>query len=109
MKLNLKSNLSTLSTISESSLSKVIDEIIWCICDSIENTTIDEDTTTEVDIGFGSLLINIVDNQIKYKFIPSKKFEQAILSTIIEGNNQLVNNLENSLTEKMLTIYKDLL
>ena len=102
----LKKDLSTLTTISESTLSKLNNKIIWCITDAVCKSVYNRDESTTVDLGFGKLTIKFDNNQIKYRFIPSSELEEAISSAVINERNPLVDALESSLVDKMTNVYK---
>ena len=105
MDLNLKKDLSTLTTVEEKVFNKLIQKIEWCINDSIESAIINNDDVVNVDVGIGNLIIKI-DDAIKYRFMPSKQFEKSLLNTITNERNDLKLNLENSLVSKLQNVYK---
>ena len=98
---NIKSELSELTTIGESTFTKLFDKMIWCISNGVEDSILTENNSCEVDIGIGTLIINISDDSIKYKFIPSQKLEKALIDTVINEKNSLVLNIEDSLITKL--------
>lgn len=105
MDLNLKKDLSTLTTVEEKVFTKLIQKIEWCINDSVESAIINNDDVVNVDIGIGTLIIKI-DDTIKYRFMPNKQFEKSLLNTITNERNDLKLNLENSLVSKLQNVYK---
>lgn len=105
MDLNLKKDLSTLTTVEEKVFNKLIQKIEWCINDSIESAIINNEDVVNVDVGIGNLIIKI-DDTIKYRFMPSKQFEKSLLNTITNERNDLKLNLENSLVSKLQNVYK---
>ena len=107
MKVDLKNDLSTLTTINESTFNKLLTKVIWCICDSVERAVLSKDNIVDIDTGIGRLLINISENEVKYKFKPSEKLETSISDTIINEHNELVNVLEDNLVNKMTNVVKD--
>ena len=101
--------LSLLTTVDEQYLKKLFDKIPWIICDGISNEMVsNENPVITLSLGYGNLIISIVDDQIKYKFVPSKEFEDQVIDTVCNGFNSLAINLEKSLANKLTTIYKDL-
>lgn len=62
----------------------------------------------ELDLGFGIVKVIIDSNSVKYKFVPSKATENAVIDTIVNGKNYLVLNIESTLANKLSTIYKDM-
>lgn len=106
---NIKEDLSTLTTIEKSVFMKLEQKIEWCICDAIEKALLNKDDTVDVNLGFGQLTIKLLDDEIKYRFKPSQKFEKSIFNTIVNEQNDLTYNLESSLVSKLNNIYKTLL
>ena len=108
MKTNLKSDISLITTINERALDKLSDKVLWCISDAVEKAMLNNDNVIELDLGFGILMISILDNNVKYKFVPSKELEKAVNDTIINEKNMLVDVLEESLVNKITNVYKDM-
>lgn len=106
MNASLKDDLSTLTTIKDSTLSKLTKEINYCITDAVCKSIYNEETETNIDIGIGTLTIRFDNNQVRYRFVPSKELEASIASAIIEEKNVLVTALETSLVDKLNNIYK---
>ena len=105
MKTNIKNDLSTLTTINESTFSKLETKIEWCISDVIEKAIKNGEDTAEVDFGIGILYIKFSDS-IRYKFVPSQKLEKIITNTVVNERNDLVVNVENTLISKLNNVYK---
>lgn len=102
-------DLSKITTISTNNLNKLIDKSMWCICDYIEELITSKNNVLEINIGIGTLIISILDNQIKYKFIPNAKLENSIRETIINEYNPLKLTIEKTLVNKITNTYKDLI
>ena len=64
---------------------------------------------SEIDLGFGTLLIKLEDDIIKYKFIPSSVLETNIKETVQKKKNPLVAAVDESLVSKIERCYKELL
>ena len=107
--INLKEDLSTLTTIDKSVFSKIESKIMWCISDAIEQAISNKEDCVNINLGYGILTIKFDNNSIKYKFKPSQKFEKLITDTVVNERNDLVLNIENSLVSKLNKVYKDLL
>lgn len=105
----LTSDLSMVTSISKLSLDKLVDKSIMCICHSVEETILSKECMTAVDIGLGTLYIKCEGNDIKYKFIPSKKLEENICSTVLNKESPLVYTLETTLKTRIENAYKELL
>ena len=61
-----------------------------------------------IDIGIGNLVLNIDNDELKYKFIPSNKLENNIKYTLDNGHCPLIDKAEESLQTKILGVYKEL-
>ena len=102
----MRDDLSVLTTVPASTFSKLENKIEWCISDAIEQAILNKEDNVEIDLGFGLLLISFTNNEIRYKFKPSVKFEKTVTDTIIKEQNVLTSNIENSLITKLTNVYK---
>lgn len=109
MTFNVLNDLATLTTIPQATLVKLMDKMGWCICNLVEESSLNSDSITEIDLGIGKLILNIENNEIEYKFIPSTKLESNIIKTIKEKKNPLLNKLETSLADRIINTYKDMI
>ena len=109
MKYNLIDDLSSLSLIKPSILNKLVDISQTCLCDYVDNLSILEESSIEIDIGIGTLNISVEDDSIKYQFKPSKKLEKNLVQTVVNGDNPLIYKIEKKLNKKILNTYKELL
>lgn len=108
MRVDVREDLSKLTTINQLSINRLFDKVAWIASDAVEQAELAGDTNVELDLGFGILEILIEDNCIKYKFKPSKNLEEALIDTIINGKNQLTFTIENTLVGKITNLYKDM-
>lgn len=106
---SLIEDLAILTTIPISSLQKLVSKSIYCICNCVEENKLKNENLTEINLGIGCLYINVVNNNVEYKFVPNKKLEEAIRNTLVEGKNPLTDRLEESLVNKILHVYKNLI
>lgn len=106
MNASLKNDLSTLSTINTYTLTRLINQINWCITDAVCKSVYEKDSEAVIDIGIGTLTIRFDSDQIRYKFVPSKQLEDAIVEAVVNEQNQLVDALKYSLVEKITNTYK---
>lgn len=107
MRIDVKSSLSTLTTVNELSINRLFDKVPWIISDAIEQAELSGDDTIEFDLGFGTIKVLLEKEAVKYKFYPSKQTETAIVDTIVNGKNQLTLEIEKNLVQKLTNIYKD--
>ncbi len=106
MNSSLKKDLSTLTTINESTLSKLNNKAVWCITDAVCKSVYNRDDSAIIDMGIGKLTIKFDNNQVRYKFVPSKELEEAVTAAVLDERNPLVDALESSLVDKMTNVYK---
>lgn len=106
MKTIINNDLSTLTTIDKNIFSKLDDKIIWCISNCIEECIKNNEDTAEIEFGIGTLKINFLGSEIKYRFIPSETLNEVVSNTIINERNDLVVNIEKSLVNKLTDVYK---
>lgn len=106
---NIVKDLSTLTTIEEENLNKLVEKELWCICSYVEEMINSKENFCDIDLGIGTLTISIMDNQLKFKFIPSQTLEQGVRDTIVNEKSPLRLSLEKSLVNKISNIYKELI
>ena len=106
---DLINDLSNLTTISEKTLSKLCEKGIYCICDCVQESILDNNDLTYIDLGLGTLQLKREGNKILYRFSPSMLLEQKVKETVETGNNPLKATVEQALIDRMTNTYKDLL
>ena len=106
---NIVQDLSTLTTIPYRSLEKLISKSCWCICDAVEESTLQGKNITAIDIGIGQLVVQVIDNSIQYKFIPSSRLEKYMVDTVVNKKNPMTVNLESTFVNRIVKTYKDLI
>lgn len=109
MEINLLNDLSVLTTIPEYQLNqlKLLSEQI--ICHNVLETLKENNDVCKIDIGIGKLIFQLSNDELVYKFIPEKNFEESIVDTILNGTDLLQDTIENRTCERMLKVYKDLI
>lgn len=68
----------------------------------------DHNNFIEIDIGIGSLFINIEDT-VLYKFVPSKSLEDKIADVCSNSNDPMVDFLDDKINKRLYKIYRELL
>lgn len=106
---SLIEDLSNLTTIPTSALSKLSDKSVFCICNDIEESILKEERVTDIDLGIGTLQVLVDGNDLKYRFIPSRSLETNMKNTIINKKNPLTITVEESLVKRILNTYKNYL
>ena len=105
----LINDLALLTTISVNALSLLNDRALSCICHSVYENLLSAEPLTSIDIGIGTLYIKCEEDEIKYKFIPSKKLEECVSLTVQDKCSPLVHQVETTLKDRIESTYKDLL
>jgi len=105
---NVINELSTLTSIPEKTLNKLVEKLIYVSCEDVLENVLDEKPTSELDLGFGILYIKHSEGEIKYKFIPSEAFEKAINDTVTKKLNLMEKKLSDTLSKKFIEVYKDI-
>lgn len=98
-----------LTTIPEKTLRRLVDIQEYIMNDMIEDTMTRGETETTIDVGFGNLIIRFDDNTLRFKFVPSAKFEESLVNTIVNKENVLKLTLEKTLVDRITHVYKDLI
>lgn len=106
---SLIEDLSILTTIPKATLDQLTEKSYSCICHNIYENILDKETVTTVDIGIGIVKIRLEDNDVIYKFIPSKKLEKYIKQTFTNNESPLVKKVEKTLSNRIINTYKDIL
>lgn len=106
---NLIEDISKLTTISDTVLNKLISKAFYCISDIIEDAVLENKKVVDIEIGIGTLYLELNSDNVRYKFIPNKDLESAVKNTIINKRNLLQDTLEMTLVSRITDTYKDLL
>lgn len=106
---SLTTDLSTLTTISKLSLENLAEKAIYCMSHTILEAILSKETQCEIDIDIGKLYIKLEQDQIKYKFIPSKKLEETIAFTVKNKQSPLLTKLDLGLAERIEKAYRSVL
>lgn len=101
--------VSKLTTIPDKNLIRLQDIYELVICDAVEDSLIKGESWTRVDLNLGMLDIKFEDNNLKFRFVPSAKFEEELIDTIVNKHNCLAHAIETSLVNKITQTYKDLM
>ena len=103
-------DLSTLSTIPEKSINHLSDYINCIHSHSVVTQLVDaKSNIIDIEIFEGTIRLQLVDDEIKYKFIPNEKFETMLVNTITTKKSLLVDKLEEKLKSVLSSAYKDVL
>ena len=103
-------DLEKLTGIKTSIINKLSSCVEYVIVDNITESMLsyEENTQTELDLGFGILTIVIIDDTIRYLFKPSNKLENGIINAVNNNENILENKLKDSINSHIYKSYKDM-
>ena len=105
----LVNDISSITGIQQFTLEHLVDKCNLCICHDVFESVYCRNDTCEIDIGIGILYIKLEDDMIKYKFIPSKKLEESVRTTVSTGVSPLIETVEDTLKSKVENAYNRLL
>lgn len=88
-------------------LETLVDKMNLCIGSAIYDARAAEQEALQLNIGIGTLSINLLDMQCK--FIPSKDLKATIKRAISEGVDPLELKLEEAVANKLLSICTEVL
>lgn len=105
---DLLEDVSKISCIQYLSLQRLVDYEVKCISQDILEAKNSDDDTVVINIGIGNLTINFSDDNIKYRFSPLETLDSAIKNAIKNNKSYLIDDIEQSLLNKLNTTYKEL-
>ena len=109
MKSNMVEKMSVLTTIPEKHLTRLTEVCELAITNLVEEALLNGESVVDANLGFGTLGIKFEDNQLRFRFTPSAKFEEDLITTIKDKKSSLSTVLETSLITKIVQTYKDLM
>ena len=107
--MNLINDVSSLTNVSERTLKKLMPAVEYSIANSVYERHLAHEDLLEIDTGIGILHIKLSEDNIKYRFVPSKHMEEIIKQCIEYGTSPLLTKLTTDLEEKIEHAYKELL
>lgn len=110
MQQNLLRDISALTSVSLKTINKMEYLAELCICDYLNELDMQaNDDIVNINVGFGTVSMLIVDDSIQYQFTPSYSLEQKMINAIENKCTPLSDAAETNLENKLLATYKDLL
>ena len=107
--ITLTEDLSLLTNVSEQTLKKFIPFINYSICHAVFEDECENNSVTEIDLGFGVLLLKNEGSTLRYRFIPSKELEKNLIQTVARKTSPIIQKAEDNLQDKLQKAYKELL
>lgn len=109
IKYNTPVTLSSTTTVDYRGIIRLFRENLSAvIAHETSDAFLQHETTSEHDLGFGKLVINVEGDEIGYNFIPSEQFEKDLISAF-NGKDPLIKVAEDLLTSRYLNIYENIL
>ena len=105
--INITNDVGTLLRIPTKITTELTDKACLCIGSAINEAKNRGETQIALNIGIGSLSINLVDMQCK--FVPGKNLKTAIKSALDNSRDPLELMLEQSFTDKLLAICEEVI
>lgn len=105
--INIINDVGTLLKIPTKVSNELTDKACLCISSAISEAKRRGDSQTTVNIGIGTLSVNLLDMQCK--FVPGKNLKTAIKSALGSEIDPLELVLEQAFADKLLTICEEVL
>lgn len=108
MKRNLIEDLSKAYNIDEGILAKIFEGMSWCIGEAVYEGKLADETETDVDMGFATLVISLVNGKLRMSFIPKDSLI-GDLKAISDGKDPRFKiKLEKVLKENLVATFKNI-
>lgn len=104
-KSNVLVDLSALLKIPNKTLDELTDKVNLCIGSAIHDGICAKEEAIQINIGIGTLSINLTDMQCK--FTPSKDLKNTIKTCLNTKIDPLMLELEQSLAEKLISVCEE--
>ncbi len=105
--INAINDLGTYTKVPNKVLTELFHKLNLCIGSAIHDATINKEDVVIINVGIGTLSVNLADMQCK--FIPSKDLKQAIKNSLNSKIDPIELTLEEALAEKLMTICEEVL
>lgn len=105
---NLINDLSTLSSVATYNLNSLCKLSETIISHSVAESLANKEDYATVDIGIGTLFIKRVEDEIRYKFVPSDRLDKVVTNTYKNGKSDLEKTVDEVLGRRIMNTYKDL-
>ena len=103
--INILNDLSSLTKVPAKILHALSEKELLCIGSAIKDAVDKKDEVVLLNIGLGTLSVNLADMQCK--FVPSTDFKMVLKRAIKSGIDPLEYELEQTLIEKLIKIYEE--
>lgn len=106
---NINKDISLFTGLSEDNVAYITNIIEDVICEDVYESILNHESTTEINLGYGILYIKLEDDNIKYKFIPSKNLIDNINNIFKNNEYTFKSKINKTLTDRITKTYKELL
>lgn len=107
--MNVIDNVSILYNLPIKQADKIIDTAENVICHDVLQAYIRKQGYVILDVGIGTLTVDITNDYLEYKFVPSKVLETKLVNTLDTKQDILVQHIEQSIVDKITKAYKELI
>jgi hypothetical protein len=104
---NIISDVGTLLKIPAKVTAELTDKACMCIGSAISDAKNNDETLVILDIGIGTLSVNLIDMQCK--FVPGKNLKTAIKSALTSQKDPVELALEQAFVDRLLAICEEVL
>ena len=104
---NVVNDLSALLKLQNKVTAELVHKINLCIGSAISDAKLSGDQSVVINIGIGTLSIDLIDMQCK--FIPSKDLKTAIKDSLNSSVDPLELELEQALADKLISVCEEVL
>ena len=104
---NVINDLSSYTKIPNKILQELVHKLNLCIGSAIHDAIINKESAVVINVGIGSLSVNLADMQCK--FMPSKDLKAAIKSSLDEKVDPLELVLEKALADKLIAVSEEVI
>ena len=104
---NIPNDLGVLLKLPNKVVAELVHKINLCIGSTISDAKLSGDQSVVINIGIGTLSIDLIDMQCK--FIPSKDLKTAIKDCLNSNVDPLELELEQALADKLISVCEEVM
>ena len=105
--INIMTDIGTLLRLPAKVTSELTDKACLCIGSAISDAKTRGETQLTVNIGIGTLSVNLIDMQCK--FVPGKNLKDSIKQALSSQRDPLELQLEQTFADKLLAICEEVI
>lgn len=105
--INIITDVGTLLKLPAKVSKELVDKACLCIGSAISEAKRNGETQTTINIGIGTLSVDLVDMQCK--FVPGKNLKTAIKTALASQVDPLEATLEKALADRLLAICEEVI